>query len=537
MKIALAQINPLMGNIHYNQKKIKKYLLQAKKGGAELVVFPELALTAYSPLDLLNRNFFLNQISRSITALKNQMPEKIKLIFGTPAWIKKDTSKIVGNCILVLEKKQEPLVFSKEILADYDVFDEKRYFQAGNLKDNVFSHKKKRIQILICEEMWKAREKRLHPMFLILSLNASPFEFKKENTRFNLARQWVKKYKCPFIYANLVGGQEELIFDGGSFVLNERGDLIHQSPSFEENLHFIDLKKQNREKKKMREKKKRQQTPFNQTKKAIIFGIKEFASKNGFQKAHLGLSGGVDSALVAYLAFRALGKENIELLFLPGPFTSRLSWKGTKEIAKKLKKNLYIYNISSLYQNILKTWKADSFPSSDVARQNLQSRLRNLYLMTYANTHPDSLLLGTANKSELSLGYATLYGDLTGALLPIGDLFKEEVYKMAYDFKNPSIPLEILKRKPSAELKENQTDEQDLPSYKILDPVLKKLLEQQKDPKTLLEKKIFHWILNAEFKRRQSPPVLKIKNHSFDRGFRLPLSMKKKGENKVSLIT
>ena len=352
---------------------------------------------------------------------------------------------------------------------------------------------------------------------LIISVNSSPFSLQKDQKRKQVSKQWAKKYQCPFIYLNSVGGQEELIFDGGSFILNKTGKLLHQSPFFQENISYFSFQK------KMKfTGKKDNSSKLEKMIEALTFGMSEFIRKNGFKKVHLGLSGGVDSALVAFLACKALGAKKVNLFFLPGPFTSSLSEKCAHQLAKQLKCPLIFQSIESFYFHFLKS-KNFNKDFLDITKQNIQARLRNLYLMTYANNHPESLLLGTSNKSELAVGYSTLYGDLTGGLLPIGDIFKTEVYSLARYLK---APFSILNRFPSAELKKNQKDEDDLPPYKVLDPILKKLIEKEEDPANLFEKKIFKWIIKSEFKRRQSPPILKIKNRSFDRGWRLPLSIR-----------
>ncbi|MYE07642.1 MAG: NAD(+) synthase [Oligoflexia bacterium] len=541
MKIALAQINSFTGNILFNERKIQNYIKKAQQKKAQLIIFPEMVLNGYSPLDLLKRKFFLHQIQQSLKKIHKSLPEDIAVLMsaagpGDPPHIS----------AFLLEKNKNQKIFSKKILANYDVFEEERHFKKGPPQDNFFilqnkkreslyspsllvSWEKKKqlenlnrtgiIQILICEETWhKPYLQHSKKPSLIISLNASPFSLKKDQNRIKVARAWVKKYDCPFLYLNSVGGQEELLFDGGSFILDSRGKQIHQSPFFQEDLSFFSFPI-----------KKKPAVPFKQKKsfskqeqitQALTFGLKEFIQKNHFQQVHLGLSGGVDSALTAALACKALGEKKVKLFFLPGPFTAPLSKKCARVLAHKLKCSLAIQSIEEMYLSFLK----NSYKKNlDVTKQNIQARLRNIKLMAYANNHPESLLLGTANKSELALGYGTLYGDLAGGLLPIGDLFKTEVYQLARHLK---IPSSILKREASAELTENQKDADDLPPYKKLDPVLRKLIEQEKDPENPFEKQILQWIIKTEFKRRQAPPLLKIKSRAFDRGWRLPLSIK-----------
>ncbi len=519
MKIALAQINSLMAQPEQNQRKINQWILEAKTNKADLIVFPELALSAYSPLDLLINPTLLKKSKIALQKIHQTMPKDILALVGSPS------GPPTCNSVFLLKKDHKPQIFSKEILADFNIFDEKRYFHTGHLKNNHFSYQKKYIQLLICEELWQPKkafkllQNRPTPS-LIINVNASPFSINKQQRRIKQAKQWVKKFHCPIVYVNLCGDQEELIFDGSSFALDVHGEIICQCSSFKEELTYLNLFPS--------QSKVKPSKIINKQKKiqeALIFGIKDFVQKNGFKKVHLGLSGGVDSSVAAWLSCQALGNKNVQLFFLPGPFTSSLSEKGAKQTAKLLKCSLVQQSISESYKfflnlNLLKN-------TSSLVKENLQARIRNLLLMAYANQHQDSLLLGTSNKSELAMGYGTLYGDISGGLLPLGDLLKTEVYDLAHSIKQPAIPDFILNRKPSAELKKNQFDEDDLPPYKILDTALKKLIEEKlSDNVTVSNKKIWKQILYSEFKRKQSPPILKIKEYSFDRGWRIPLSMK-----------
>ena len=520
MKIALAQINPLMAQPEQTQKKISQWIKEAKTNKTDLIVFPELALSAYSPLDLLTDQTFLKNTQKALQKIHQQMPQGILALIGSPS------ISPVRNSVFLLQKNKPPKIFSKEILADFNIFDEKRYFQPGSLKNNHFSFQKNHIQLLICEEVWQEKKafqilKNSPPPDLIINVNASPFSMNKQERRMQQAQKWIKKIHCPFVYVNLCGGQEELIFDGSSFILNANGKVVHQCSSFKEELFYFNLSSLNSKVKPLTKAPPRQKI----IQEALIFGIKDFVKKNRFKKVHLGLSGGVDSAVVAWLACRALGNKNVQLFFLPGLFTSSLSEKGAVQIAKLLKCILIKQSISESYKFFL---KFNLFKkTSSLVKENLQARIRNLLLMAHANQEQDSLLLGTSNKSELAMGYGTLYGDISGGLLPIGDLLKTEVYDLARSIKRPAIPDFILKRKPSAELKKNQFDEDDLPPYKTLDAALKQLIEGESfNHFTSAKEKIWKQIIYSEFKRKQSPPILKIKERSFDRGWRVPLSMR-----------
>ena len=551
MKIALAQINPLLGNIPFNEKKIKEYIQRAEQKKAQLVVFPEMALNGYPPLDMVYHPCFQKKTHLAIKNIHQGIPKDVAVLIGAiasghPSPLNKPKN-LRTNAVFLLQKGAKAQVFLKEHLADYDVFDEKRYFHKGSLTDNGFLYQGQCFHIFICEDMWQEPDT-LPPLKqkpdLILSLNGSPFELSKAQKRVDMAKKWLKKYPCPLVYVNMVGGQEELIFDGGSFVLDNQGQVIHHSPFFKEDLSVVDLSLQrggyfkagqgstSREHSPVespasgRVPPLRAPRPWGLSKEAKIalavkFGLKEFVLKNGFTTVHIGLSGGLDSAVTATLACQALGSKKVQLIFLPGPFTSALSQRGAEAMAQKLNSSLVLQSVTALYSQCLKTldlsWTKAS--SKDITKQNIQARLRSLLLMAYANQNPKSLLLGTANKSELALGYSTLYGDLTGGLLPIGDLFKTEVWALAKYIKVPDF---IIKRSPSAELSPNQKDEDDLPSYKILDPVLKKLIEDGEDPQNPFEKQIFQRMTKNQFKRKQSPPILKLKARSFDRGWRWP---------------
>jgi len=529
MRIALAQINPLMGNIVANRDKIQDCLLWAQQHRAELVVFPEMALSAYPPLDLLKSRQFLKVIHQALQHIHQSLPEDLTVVLGSPQGLHFPP----GNAAFVLKKHSQPQVFSKSILADYDVFDEARYFQKKELTDHVFSVQDCCIQLFICAEMWQWSRHRIpnHKVHMILGLNASPFSIGKDNIRQKMAQRFVKNFQCPVVYMNLVGGQEELIFDGGSFVLDSQGHLVHQLSWFREDLAIIDLsishsihKPPSVRTADLHNQQQKEGTRIaSKIEQALVFGLKEFVNKHGFQRVHLGLSGGLDSALVCWLACRALGSQNVTALFLPGSFTSELSVRACQDMVSALGCSIQVMDTKNWYQQFMDTWSASYKNIPSVVMENVQARIRCCYLMAYANQHPQSLLLGTANKSELSMGYATLYGDLSGGLFPIGDLLKTEVFELARMLKNPAIPSVILDRPPTAELRANHIDEDDLPSYTKLDAALKKIVEQAQDPSNDFEQEIFQKILRSEFKRWQSPPILKLKTHAFDRGWRRPL--------------
>ncbi len=510
MKLALAQIHPVVTQISHNRDKILKFIRKAHSQKASLVIFPELALSGYPPLDFLYQKTFLKKLKQAISQIHKLMPPGTAALVGSPYG---PINSKPFNAAVLLKKNRPIKIFTKQNLPDYTVFEENRFFQTTREQSNTFTFQNRNIKVLICEDLWQAPE-REKGVDMIISIHASPFDLQKQQMRKKQALKWVKAHQCPLLYVNLTGEEEELIFDGSSFVLNPRGQNIHQSPGLKEDLSVLDLEGPHKILK--------TQTTALSLKEVLTFGLKEFVFRQGFKKVHLGLSGGIDSTVAAHLACEAFPPRNVHLFFLPGPFTSPVSFKAALKTAQNLGCPFSQKSITPLYKKCLKT---RAFTSS-LSRQNLQARLRNLYLSAYANQNP-SLLIGTSNKTELALGYATLYGDMTGALLPLGDLWKTEIYSLAREFVSPPVLPLIVKRPPSAELKSRQKDSIDLKSpYPPLDKALKKLVEQNKSPTTSLEKRLFQKILTSEFKRKQAPPLLKVKALSFDRGWKRPLCPK-----------
>ncbi len=502
MKWVLCQIKSTLGNFEQNRKTIQNLIKKHK--GADLLIFPEMYLMGYPPEDLLEQNYFIKKQEKELKKIKLKQDDPA-ILFGACT----SNSKIFNSAVFKYKNKVN--FFHKIFLALSDTFDEKRFFSPSKNSFNILNFKNKKVLILICEDLWKI-EKFPKPIDAVICINASPFFPEQIKTRITYAQKISKRTKAPLIYLNRVGSQDELVFDGSSFVLNEKGEISVQGSSFKEQILSINpwlLKKH----------KTRKKIPDIQMKKeAIQLGIKEFILYNGFEKVHLGLSGGLDSALLACLLVDIFGSKKVTALFLEGPFNPKLSKNLSKELSKELGMTWIEKPIISTYQHIHHQHKK----LSSIAHQNIQARLRSLFLMAYSNTY-HSMLMGTSNKSELALGYATLYGDLSGALFPIGDLYKSEVQKMVKIFYSSQAMNKILKRKPSAELLKNQFDQDDIPPYEILDPILKNLLEKRVPPKTQLEKEIFYKILKTEFKRKQSPIILKVSSKSFGRGRRYPI--------------
>lgn len=506
MKCVICQCRFELGNILSNQKKILSLARRYKT--YDLILFPEMALMGYPPEDLLEQKQLVQAQQKIFTKIQTKIDNQA-LLFGACVFEK----KLLFNSAVYINRKNIQF-FHKSFLALSDTFDEMRFFSPGTFDHKILSIKNKKVFILICEDLWKIKKiPKQKKIDLIICLNASPFFPEQIANRQKISKNLCQKLNAPLIYVNLIGGQDEWIFDGSSFILNQKGDPIVQCPSFKEHIQTIDI-----DQIKNLKKNKRRHSALFLKKSAIQLGIYDFISKNKIKKVHLGLSGGLDSAVTACLCVEALGAQNVTSFFLKGPYTLSISRKFSLKLAQEL-------DIQWIEQSIIAFYKSFLCQKlSPLAKENIQARIRTLFLMAYSNTH-SSFLIGTSNKSELAMGYGTLYGDLSGAFFPIGDLYKTEIQQMAKKFYFSSTIKQILQRPPSAELSIGQKDQDDLPPYKTLDRILKNIIEKTKKPKTKLEKKIFSQILQTEFKRRQSPFVLKVSSKAFGRGRRYPITL------------
>lgn len=535
MKIALAQINPVLGAFETNAQKIIEFCERAHLMNADIVVFPEASLFGYHPMDLLELPWIVKEQEKYIQWIHKRIPKGLGVFIGAITENPKKTGKLFWNSTLFLLHGQKPKVFGKQLLPNYDVFDEDRHIEPSETKNNFFTYKGYKILVTICEDIWGwsfpgAPRFSFHgsnPLFalkgkkvdFVVNMSASPYTKMKYRNRNKVVKATATHFKAPMVYVNMVGAQDELIFDGGSFAVNAKGKTVAQLSRFTEEIAIFDLEKEKGQVEKIED-------SFKDLHKALVVGIRDFVHKSGFQKIILGLSGGVDSAVVACLAAEAVGSENVTTVMLPGPFTSRLSVVLAEQLAKKLKTRHINIPINEAYQVMLAGLeKKSGIKEFGLMNENLQARIRGVNLMALANQE-GALLMGCSNKSELAVGYSTLYGDLCGALLPIGDLLKTEVYKLADAINDELglIPEEILTRAPTAELRLNQKDQDSLPPYEQLDKVVTNLIEHFKKPTNELEKKTFQLNLKSEFKRWQSAPILKVSDHAFGRGRRFPVA-------------
>ena len=512
-KIAVAQINLTVGDLTGNAEKIIAAAKHAKAANAELVVFPELAISGYPPEDLLLRPAFV--------AAEAQMLQNLAQMLEIPAVIGALHSaggKLYNGAYLLAGGKAR-LVSTKKNLPNYGVFDENRYFASGDILE-VFAVVGCKMAVLVCEDGWtlqRGLEAKGQGAELLISINASPYEFGKIARRYKVFGELARTTNLPIIYAHMVGGQDEIVFDGASFVMNSAGEVVANLPEFEE---LVATPKTLTKALEMLESK------FN----AMVLGLRDYVRKTGFRKVVLGLSGGIDSALVAAVAAAALGAENVRAVILPSKFSSQRSLDDAEACAKSLNVSRETIDIEPAVQAFQGMLAANfAGRAADATEENLQSRARGVTLMAVSNKHGE-LLLTTGNKSEMAVGYATIYGDMNGAFNPIKDLYKTEVFEMARWLG--TIPESIINKEPTAELRENQKDSDSLPPYDVLDAILQQLVEGRKLAHEVqgfdmaLVQKVARLLKSSEFKRKQAPMGVKLTSCSFGKDWRFVVASK-----------
>ncbi|HEX4922665.1 MAG TPA: NAD+ synthase [Bdellovibrionales bacterium] len=534
MRIALAQINSTLGDFSGNRQKIIEYTKRALEKHCDLVVFPELCLFGYFPADLLERDSAVTAQLKELDKLVQEMPEGIAAIVGLVTRSKR--GKPYHNAAAFIQKGARPKIFLKTLLPTYDIFDESRFFEPGDVRDNMLRFKGKNLLITICEDIWgwgqewASANYARNPLTAVkgkkidyvININSSPYAHDKAEVRQETIRKTAKHFKAPLVYVNLVGGQDEVIYDGGSLVVDKSGKIQAQSIYFGEDLNVMDFGKGEGGKR---------QGPSDEAeelRQALVLGLRDFVEKNGFKRVHLGLSGGIDSAVVAALAVDALGPGRVSALALPGPFSASMSLELARKLAKNLGITLKEVSIVETYETLLKALDAGLGETPfGLVQENLQARIRGMILMAYSNKE-HSLLLTTGNKSEYATGYTTLYGDMCGGLAPIADLVKAEVYDLAKYFNRQAevIPAGIIERAPSAELRPNQKDQDTLPPYDELDKAVNNLVTRGRGAKNETESWVLRALFRSEFKRWQAPPILRVSSHAFGRGRRFPITNK-----------
>jgi NAD+ synthase (glutamine-hydrolysing) len=555
MKICLAQINPTVGAFEQNVKKICRFINTAKKKGADLIVFPEMCIVGYPPKDLLELSGFVDSNLKALEEVRNNVTG-ISAIVGFVDRNAGQRGKNLYNAAAYINNKEIVSRHYKSLLPTYDVFDEDRYFEpAHSISLAKISGRKSGISI--CEDVWGANiiwHGKIHhkdPVEsmirqgaeIIINISASPFTIGKQDERLKMLTSHAKKYNVPIIFVNQIGGNDDLVFDGNSLVINKKGVIVDRALSFEEDLLMVEFKGPDISAgdSKPGSVGKRTQAGAGEDEiesvfKALVLGTRDYVRKCGFKKAVIGLSGGIDSAVTAVIAARALGKGKVLGVTMPSGFSSKGSVKDSKALAKRLGIAFENIPIKSVYNAYTRTL-SDMFTGLpfDVTEENLQARIRGKILMAISNKY-GYLVLTTGNKSELAVGYCTLYGDMCGGLAVISDIPKTMVYDIAeyINRRKEVIPIHTIEKPPSAELRPDQKDQDSLPPYDILDGVLKAYVEESRDIDDIigrgfneaLVKDIIKKVDTNEYKRKQAAPGLKVTSKAFGTGRRMPLAQR-----------
>ncbi|HEX5431315.1 MAG TPA: NAD+ synthase [Bryobacteraceae bacterium] len=546
MRIALAQINPTIGDFARNADRMARAAREARARGAEVAVFPELALCGYPPRDLVEKPSFVERGERELQRLAQDTADlDLSLVCGYVARSQAETGKGVMNSAAVLKHGEIVFRQSKMLLPNYDVFDEARYFRPAE-REELCTLAGRRVALTICEDAWNDRrfwKQRLYQrdpveeLFsagaeVMICINASPFNMGKREVRRGIYRAAARRYSKPVLYVNQAGGNDQLVFDGSSFAMNAAGEVIASARSFEEDLVLVDLETGAGD--------LHEDFPdeCEAVYAALVTGTRDYIRKCGFSKALIGLSGGIDSSLTAAIAVEAVGKENVTGVGMPGPYSSGHSLADAREMAANLGIRFEVVSIQGVYERFL----AELNPllsgcAMGVTEENLQSRLRGATLMALSNK-TGALVLTTGNKSELAVGYCTLYGDMCGGLAVISDVPKTMVYSLARIANrrlDGAIPENVFLKPPSAELRPDQKDTDSLPEYEVLDRILEAYIEQMRTPREIaanqglpleLVQEIVNKVDRNEYKRQQAAPGLKVTTKAFGIGRRMPIAQK-----------
>ena len=546
MKVAFAQLNYTIGDFEGNAEKIILHIEKAKNEGADLVVFSELSVTGYYPHDLLEKKEFIQRAEETVHKIAAKC-NGIAAIIGAPRINESERGKKLYNSAFFLANGKIESVHNKTLLPTYDIFDEYRHFEP-NHEFNVVEYKGEKIAITICEDLWDeqptesefGKDKlyqtspleeliKFNPDFVV-NISASPFSYNQEGWRKNVLISKAKKYHVPVLYVNQIGAQTELIFDGGSVFIDQEGEIVKELRYFEEDFYIFDT---------LNLGEKHLQKPTETIEKihdALVLGIRDYFRKMGFKRATLGLSGGIDSAVTAVLAVRALGAENVRVLLMPSRYSSGHSVEDARQLAENLGIRYDVVNIQQAvdaFENELAPLFEGTHP--DVTEENIQARARGIFVMALSNKF-GHILLNTTNKSECAVGYGTLYGDMNGGLAVLGDVYKMDVYRLSR-FMNKDgeiIPENTIVKPPSAELRPDQKDTDSLPEYEDLDGILFHYIELNKSPKEIVELGFDEQVVNRvirmvnmnEYKRFQAAPILRVSSKAFGFGRKMPLVAK-----------
>jgi NAD+ synthase (glutamine-hydrolysing) len=546
MKVTIAQLNPVVGDIESNTSRIAETLSRCHKSGSDLVIFSELFLTGYPPQDLLEKSWFIEKAQRAVQELREISREHpgLGLLFGAPRPAGREPGKRLYNSAVLIHQGQILLEQAKSLLPTYDVFDERRYF-APAAAAGTLAFKGETLGISICEDAWNDPELwpggllyRSDPIdvqakkgaTLLVNISASPYFMGKEEIRLRLIRNHARKHGIPFVFVNQVGANDELIFDGRSFCLDGLGEPVAVCPSFAEHIQTLDPHAPGNPGP------YRPQDKIESVYEALILGIRDYMRKCHFSRAVIGLSGGIDSSVTCCLVREAVGPENVLAVSMPSLYSSKASVQDSRELAANLGIRCLVIPITSVYKCYLSTLKTSfAGEEEDATEENIQARIRGNILMALSNKF-GYLVVSTGNKSELAVGYCTLYGDMSGGLAAISDVPKTMIYELAHyiNRKAAVIPQAVLEKPPSAELKPGQKDQDSLPPYSILDSILHYYIEESFSVDEIIglgfAAETVKWAVSAvrksEYKRRQAAPGLKVTTKAFGRGRRMPVAAK-----------
>lgn len=551
MKLALVQLNYHIGNFEENSKKIIAHIEEAKARGVELIAFSELAICGYPPLDLLTRQEFVEGSIKAIEKIAGYC-QGIAAVVGGPSLNPQARGKQLHNSAWFLADGVVKDTINKTLLPNYDIFDEYRYFQA-NRDFKVINYKGKRIALTICEDLWDDQPTEaafarnnlytlspmqklaaLKPDFMV-NIAASPFSYHQENVRKQVVCKKASEYRMPVAYINQVGANTELIFDGGSMMVNSNGNITHRVPTFREGLVDLDTDSVDE----VASDNLSKTDPIELIHDGLILGVQDYFRKSGLKKAVIGLSGGIDSAVTAALAVKALGAENVHGMLLPSQYSSGHSVTDAEQLARNLGIKTHTVAIKDIYNSVENAMKpVFEGLEADVTEENIQARIRGLLLMAYSNKF-GHILLNTSNKSEAAVGYGTLYGDMNGGLSVLGDVYKTDVFKLARYLNKDGemVPENTIVKPPSAELRPDQKDSDSLPDYDVLDKVLFRYIELNHSPQSIIDEgfeeavvlKAIRMVNFNEYKRFQTAPVLRVSGKAFGVGRRMPLVAKYEG--------
>jgi NAD+ synthase (glutamine-hydrolysing) len=544
MLIAVGQVNTTVGDLQGNVEKMTQFAHHAHARGAQLIVFPELAICGYPPRDLVQCNGFPEENHRWLLELADRLPSGVAAIVGYVARSYSDCGKPFANAGAVLRDGKILHCQAKILLPTYDVFDEQRNFEPGG-HPAMFHVGDKRLGLTICEDCWNDKyfwERRLYSRDpveeiasgkpdVLINISASPYACGKRAFRLKMLRAIARRYRVPVIFANLVGGNDSLVFDGSSLVLDGTGEIRAQAKSFHEDVIIFDTDRDTKDIHPQPE------SELEAIFDALVLGTRDYCHKCGFERAVIGLSGGIDSSLVAVIAAHALGPQNVIGVAMPGPFSSHGSLRDARQLAQKLGVRFEVVPISEEFEAFRKVLKPvfRDLPE-DVTEENLQARIRGTILMAISNKYR-AIVLTTGNKSELGTGYCTLYGDMVGGLAVIADIYKVMVYELAHWINRESevIPQACLEKAPSAELRLNQTDQDTLPPYDVLDEILADYIEENASAEEIVEKRnlseelvrdVIQRVNRNEYKRQQAAPNLKVSPKAFGVGRVFPIAHK-----------